>query len=284
MGAPPQDEAVALQEPTTSKSRTLLDRFLGRNHRSADAALHPTEPSYDWEHPQHLVVIREGYWLFDTPVTQGLYEAVLGENPSEFRSADRPVERVSWEQAQTFIETLNRKLPGLALRLPSEAEWEYACRAGTREATYAGALEILGERNAPALNDIAWYGGNSGVEFDLETAYDSSNWSEKQFEHNKAGTRSVKLKKANAWGLYDMLGNVLEWCEDHWHDNYNGAPHDGSAWLDKDTSSAASRVIRGGSWHGYARHVRSAYRHWYEPQHRTANLGFRCARGHSEFK
>lgn len=284
MGAPPREEAVLTQEPATPKSRTVLDRLLGRNQHSANAALRPTEPSNDWEHPQHLVVIREGYWLFDAPVTQGLYEAVTGENPSEFRSVDRPVENVSWEQAQGFIEALNHKLRGLELRLPSESEWEYACRAGTREATYAGALEILGERNAPMLNDIAWYGGNSGVGFELESGYDSSNWPEKQFEHNKAGTRPVKLKKPNAWGLYDMLGNVLEWCEDHWHARYDGAPCDGSAWLDTDASSAAGRVFRGGSWSGGARYVRSASRNWFEPQFRGATLGFRCARGPSEFK
>jgi formylglycine-generating enzyme required for sulfatase activity len=228
--------------------------------------------------------LREGYWLFETPVTQGLYESVLGKNPSEFHSPDRPVENVSWEQAQAFIEALNRKLPGLALRLPSEAEWEYACRAGTREATYVGALEILGERNAPTLNDIAWYGGNSGVEFDLETGRDSSGWPKKQFEHNKAGTRPVKLKKPNAWGLYDMLGNVWEWCEDHWHNSYDGAPHDGTTWLDSDASSAAVRVIRGGSWFDRARLVRSASRHRFGPQDRYDDLGFRCARGPGEFK
>ena len=288
MGAPPREEAASAQEPTTQEPRTLLDRFLGRKAASGSAALRPrpvsTEPSHDWEHPQHLVVIREGYWLFDTAVTQGLYEAVTGENRSRFRSADRPVENVTWDEAQAFIEALNRKLPGVALRLPSEAEWEYACRAGTREATYAGAMEILGERNAPVLDGIAWYGGNSGAGFELETGEDSSGWAEKQFDHSKAGTRPVKLKKPNAWGLYDMLGNVWEWCEDHWHESYSGAPGDGRAWLDTDASSAADRVIRGGSWGGTARDVRSAYRRGYEPQSRSGGLGFRCARGPGEFR
>ena len=239
---------------------------------------------YEDEGPVRRVHLREGYWLFDTAVTQGLYEAVTGENRSRFRSADRPVENVTWDEAQAFIEALNRKLPGVALRLPSEAEWEYACRAGTREATYAGAMEILGERNAPVLDGIAWYGGNSGAGFELETGEDSSGWAEKQFDHSKAGTRPVKLKKPNAWGLYDMLGNVWEWCEDHWHESYSGAPGDGRAWLDTDASSAAYRVIRGGSWYGPARSVRSASRGRNGPQSRNDYLGFRCARGSGEFK
>ncbi|MEO1610538.1 MAG: formylglycine-generating enzyme family protein [Pseudomonadota bacterium] len=234
---------------------------------------------YGQEGPQHLVQVSEGYWLFATPVTQALYKAVTGDNPSKFESPERPVEQVSFEDAQKFLEQINEHMPGLDLRLPSETEWEYACRAGTATATYAGPIEILGENNAPILDEIAWYGGNSGVEFDLEDGHDSTGWKEKQYEHNKAGTRKVGLKKPNALGLYDMLGNVWEWCEDHWHNSYDGAPVNGSAWVDGDGESAANRVVRGGSWLGDARGARSAFRFRVVPSYRRYNLGFRCARG-----
>ncbi|MEO5372602.1 MAG: formylglycine-generating enzyme family protein, partial [Magnetococcus sp. DMHC-1] len=160
------------------------------------------------EGPQHEVTIAKGFWLFDTPCTQALWQAVMGENPSRFKSPDRPVEQVSFEDVQKFLEQINRKVPGLDLILPSEAWWEYACRAGTTTALCTGGIEILGERNAPALNLIAWYGGNSGQGFELAEGEDSRMWPEKQYPHTKAGSRPVKLKEPNPWGLYDMLGNV----------------------------------------------------------------------------
>jgi formylglycine-generating enzyme required for sulfatase activity len=200
----------------------------------------------------------------------------MGENPSRFKTPRRPVEQVSWEDCQRFLEKLNSQRPGLELRLPTEAEWEYACRAGTETATWLGDLEILGKHNAPLLDEIAWYGGNSGVDFDLDDGYDSSNWKGKQYPHTKTGTRPVKLKRANPWGLYDMLGNVWEWCQDPWHDNYRGALADGSAWESHD--AAANRVLRGGSWYNGARVVRAASRLANHPDYRNDFIGFRCAR------
>ena len=149
-------------------------------------------------------------------MTQQLWETVVGENPSRFKSSRRPVENVSWDDGREFFGKLSRLVPRLAPRYPTEAEWEYACRAGTTTSTYAGELEIVGENNGPILDDIAWYGGNSGVDFDLEDGTDSSDWDEKQHDHRRAGTRTVREKAPNAWGLFDMLGNVDEWCEDYW--------------------------------------------------------------------
>jgi formylglycine-generating enzyme required for sulfatase activity len=231
------------------------------------------------EGPRHAVVLSAGYWLFDTPCTQALWEAVMGENPSRFRSPTRPVERVSFADVGEFLERVNRLVPGLELVLPSEAEWEYACRAGTETATYAGPMTILGEANAPVLDTIAWYRGNSGVGFELTDGEDSSGWAEKQHAHDRAGTRPVGLKAPNAWGLFDMLGNVWEWCADDWHDSYKGAPADGTPWLDPRADAAANRVVRGGSWGGDARYARSAYRlDAFVPIDRSGGLGFRCAR------
>ena len=196
------------------------------------------------EGPQQEIAIASGYWLFDTPCTQALWQAVMGKNPSNFQSPTRPVEQVSFNDVRQFLRRINARIPGLNLSLPSEAQWEYACRAGTTAATYAGAMDMLSDYNAPVLDAIAWYGGNSGVEFELDNGYDSSDWPDKQYEHTKAGTHPVGQKAPNAWGLYDMLGNVWEWCADHWHDSYAGVPLDGSAWVDK--RGAAGRVIRGG--------------------------------------
>jgi formylglycine-generating enzyme required for sulfatase activity len=230
----------------------------------------------DFEGPAHPVILEKGYWLFDTPVTQALWLAVMEDNPSGFQSADRPVEQVSWKDSQRFLEKLNELKPGLELSLPSEAQWEYACRAGTETALYTGPLEIEGANNAPALHEIAWYGGNSGKDFDLEEGYDATDWPEKQFDFDKVGSRLVRQKAPNPWGLYDMLGNVWEWTADAWHKSYEGAPVDGSVW--DDGEAGAERVLRGGSWGNKARLCRSACRGGNPPDLRRSPLGFRPAR------
>jgi|UPI00036298FE formylglycine-generating enzyme required for sulfatase activity len=227
---------------------------------------------YDDEGPQHAVTLTTGYWLFDTPVTQALWQVVMGENPSRFVSPQRPVEEVNWHDAQAFITTLNGLIPQLRLTLPTEAQWEHACRATSETATYHGEMAIKGECDAPVLDEIAWYSGNSGVDFDLPRGYGSSDWREKQYPHNRAGTRCVALKRPNDWGLYDMLGNVSEWC------------HDGQRSYDKSAvvnpvgseESGAARVLRGGSWSYSARNVRAADRNAYDPGYRSDYFGFRC--------
>ena len=115
------------------------------------------------------MTLTESFWIFDTACTQALWTAVMGENPSRFVDPERPVEKVSWDDAQDFIAKLNEKA-GLSLVLPTEAQWEYACRSGTKTNTYIGDLEELSDYNSPELDRIAWYGGNSGHKFDLGEA------------------------------------------------------------------------------------------------------------------
>ncbi|MEE8523274.1 MAG: formylglycine-generating enzyme family protein, partial [Thermoanaerobaculia bacterium] len=219
----------------------------------------------------------QGFWLGEVPCTQALWGAVTGESPSGFKSSERPVEKVSWEDCRKFLDALNRRVPGLEARLPTEAEWEYACRAGTETSTYVGEPEILGDNNASLLDGIAWYGGNSGHEFDLEKGYDSSGWRDMQYPHEKAGSRIVGLKKPNDSGLYDMLGNVWEWCSD-WLGPYDPEPVEDP----QGPSEGSRRVIRGGAWHYFARVVRSASRDADVPGDRDGNRGFRLARGQGE--
>lgn len=233
------------------------------------------------EGPPHRVTIGQGFWMASTPVTQAQYAAITGQRPSRFKNAgDRaPVENVSWDDCRKFCDKLQVEMIQLDKRaeqeltagLPSEAQWEYACRAGTDSALYTGPLAILGENNGPELDAIAWYGGNSGV--DYEGAHDSSAWPNKQYEHRRAGTHPVATKQANPWGLYDMLGNVWEWCEDPWHDNYEGAPDDGTVWADN--AAEGYRVFRGGSWAFAARYCRCACRDWWHPGLRGGGSGFR---------
>jgi len=200
--------------------------------------------------PQQEVTISRGFWLFDTPCTQAVWTAVMGENPSDFQGDDRPVENVSWEECQTFIETLNSQLPDLHLALPTEAEWEYACRATTQTATYLGDLETDSQGHASGLEQIAWYTANAAGE-----------------------THSVAELQPNEWGLYDMLGNVWEWCRDAaWRDYTADAITDPIY-----EQESAGRVIRGGSWADSAQGVRAAYRGGYRPGGRDRSLGFRCS-------
>ena len=231
------------------------------------------EEREDWEWPPHEVSLTRGVWLAETPCTQELWQAVMGENPSRFQSPTRPVEQVSWEDCQRFLDRLNAATAG-AFRLPSEAEWEYACRAGTTTSTYAGEMKILGANHGPILDEIAWYGGNSGLDFELAEGESTAGWPEKQHEHARAGTHPVGRKRPNPWGFYEMLGNVYEWCDDVFQDGFDRGPV-----TDPSVKEGSERVFRGGSWHSRARGVRAAHRYGNDPGHRYDYLGFRLARG-----
>jgi formylglycine-generating enzyme required for sulfatase activity len=239
------------------------------------------------EGPQHEVIITHGYWMFDTPCTQGLWTALMGDNPSSFPDPERPVEQVSWEIAVEFAKKLNERLAKdgpsnanrlidgwerLLFRLPTEAEWEYACRSGTTGDTYAGDLDLKSndETKSEILDSIAWYGGNSGHAYDLEKSVEMRWLKDLQAEEKRGGTRKVAQKSPNPWGVYDMLGNVWEWCQ-NWYGEYPvervvnpTGPTEGP-----------ERVMRGGSWFHPARYLRSACRGRNDPGAWNHSLGFR---------
>ena len=194
------------------------------------------------EQPVHRVTLRS-FAMGKTEVTQGQWRAVMGTNPSRFSNCGDscPVEGVSWEDVKQFVSRLSAKT-GKTYRLPSEAEWEYACRAGGREEYCGGG----------SVDSVAWHLGNSG-----------------QSTHPVAG------KRPNAWGLHDMSGNVWEWTEDCWNGSYNGAPTDGSAWT---AGNCSQRVARGGSWDLNPQNLRAAIRGRNSTAGRDDDNGFRVAR------
>jgi len=196
----------------------------------------------DNEGPVHHVTISEDFYMGKYEVTQEQWQKVMGSNPSYFKGDDLPVEQISWNEIQDFIRKLNERESSVKYRLPSEAEWEYAARAGTTTRYSFGDDES-------DLGDYVWYNDNSGEE-----------------------THPVGLKQPNPWGLYDMHGNVYEWVQDEWHNSYDGAPSDGSAWEGGD---GAYRVIRGGGWGLIAGDCRSAYRNCDVLGYRDYYLGFR---------
>ena len=208
--------------------------------------------SYDSERPQHRVTLQP-FYMGKYPVTQAQWQAVMGSNPSYFKGNDRPVEQVSWHDAQAFLKNFRSlgDFGNLTPRLPTEAEWEYACRAGTTTPFYFG--ETISADQANYNGNYTYGKGKQGV--------------------YREQTTDVGSFPPNAFGLCDMHGNVWEWQSDSWHDNYNGAPTDGSIWGSLDDGKA--KLLRGGGWGDYPDNCRSASRGRYLPDNQYGGLGLR---------
>ncbi|MFN0203971.1 MAG: formylglycine-generating enzyme family protein [Bacteroidia bacterium] len=203
---------------------------------------------YSREKPIHPVSLAS-FWIGKYPLTQAQWKTVMGEenNPSYFIGDDRPVESVSWDTiTQEFLPRLNALLKekGIAYgcKLPSEAQWEYAARGGKHW------QEMLRYAGSNRLAEVGWYDDNSNQE-----------------------TKPVGLKMPNQLGIYDMSGNVWEWCEDDWHENYENAPKSGESWIEKNTNNTKKVVVvRGGSWLNFVIDCRSTYR----VRYRSVNISF----------
>jgi formylglycine-generating enzyme required for sulfatase activity len=214
----------------------------------------PEDEAGRWENegPQHEVTL-SGFWLADTACTQALWQAVMGKNPANFQSNEQnPVEQVSWNDCSAFFEKLNQMLPELAAWFPTEAKWEYACRAGTTTPFSFGA-NIMPEQ-VNYQGDFPYAGGTRGV--------------------YRQKTVPVASLPANGWGLYEMHGNVLEWCAD-WFGDYAAVPQTDP----EGPSQGPGRVLRGGSWFNDGPIVRSAYRHHVAPGYRYDSFGLRLSPG-----
>ena len=191
---------------------------------------------------KHSVTI-PSFHIGQFQVTQELYKVIMKENPSVFKGATRPVENVSWDDTHKFLKELN-KLTGKEFRLPSESEWEFAARGGTKSQGY----KYCGSDD---LKQVGWYDDNNGNE-----------------------TNPVGLLLPNELGIYDMSGNVFEWCEDYYHSNFIDAPSNGKPFIDK-PDRAVRRVFRGGIYFFSAGYCRPAYRSGYRPDDRFSSFGFR---------
>ena len=200
------------------------------------------------EQPVHSVTLSD-YYIGETEVTQALWESVMGSNTSQSSDPRCPVEKVSWDDCQTFISKLN-ELTGLTFRLPTEAEWEFAARGGTKSMGYA----YSGSNN---IDDVAWYSGNSYSLGENDPDY---------------GTHDVATKAPNELGIYDMTGNVFEWCQD-WYGDYSSAAQTNPT----GPTSGSYRVVRGGNWRLDASKCRVSSRTKYVPSAANPNLGLRLA-------
>ena len=246
----------------------------------------PEGKGYNDEKPYHQVTVK-AFRMGKYPITQTQWRTVamspkveidLSLSPSYHRGDDKPVEQITWYEAQEFCARLSR-LTGESYRLPSEAEWEYACRAGAEDYT-----EYCFGDDPSQLDDYGWYGNNSGdraIDADRiwkEVNQDASQYTQR-LRQNNSGTHPVGQKLPNAWGLYDLHGNVWEWCADDWHDSYAGAPTDAQIWLKNvknyEAGGGTEKALRGGSWFINDFNCRSANRYWYYADGRNLDFGFR---------
>jgi len=203
---------------------------------------------------RHQVTLTNGFWMSDTACNQALWQTVLGNNPANFKdNVNNPVEQVSWNDAQKFLQTLNSTVSGSNARLPTEAEWEYACRAGTNT-PFSFGDNITSEQ----------------VNYDGNFPYDND-----KIGLSRQKTVPIKSLPPNAWGLYEMHGNVWEWCQD-WYGGYPAGPVTNP----EGSQAGVGRVVRGGSWGSFGWGCRSVIRSWYESDARYDDLGFRLVVGH----
>lgn len=222
------------------------------------------EVGRDSDEKRHRVVINRGFYISITEVTQGQWQKLMGDNPSAYQDlgSSGPVDQVSWNDCMIFIDKLNRIENTDQYRLPTEAEWEYACRAGTQTAFASGRITEANCQRVEHLDKIAWYCGNSG--------------------HRP---HRVGSKEPNAWGIYDMHGNVHEWCLDRcdWFDQWTRRIHVitdtyRNNVVDPLSRSGRSRVFRGGSWNQSTQYLRSADRGCFHPGLRRTDIGFRLVK------
>jgi formylglycine-generating enzyme required for sulfatase activity len=214
---------------------------MGSDHKNAT----------DREQPVHKVTLTKGFFLGIHLVTQAQWKAVMGTDPSHFKGPNRPVEQVSWEDCQEFCKNLMAHLKSrVTVRLPTEAEWEYACRAGTTTEYHFG--DVINADLANYMGNFSWNGSREG-------------------EYRKQ-TTEVGAFPSNAWGLFDIHGNVLEWCVD-WYSPYSAEDQTDPRQLN--IQSYECRVLRGGSWYRLPAYCRAASRYWLGPARRNNSCGFR---------
>ena len=267
------DSSGTTTEPSTTNNASTIDginitvngvSFVMKGVEGGSFSMGSGDADYKWENPVHNVTV-SSFYIGETEVTQGLWKAVLGNNPSHFVGDNLPVDNVSYNDiVNEFLPKLNQ-LTGKNFRLPTEAEWEYAAKGGRS----GGGYDYAGGNN---IDKVAWYWQNTGDQF-LRGSDDDWEWN--KISNNKGRTRNVKGKSPNELGIYDMSGNVWEWCSDAWYQYKSNSEND-----PRHTGDAKSkRVLRGGSWCSRTTDCRVTFRSSREPDDRYDKRGFRLALG-----